>query len=48
MLDVVQVKCILMGRFVVFVGHIVCRGQGRDIVSFLTKTRMTGNRYVHW
>ena len=26
--DVVRVKCVLMGSFVVFVGSIVCSGQG--------------------
>ena len=36
-----------MERFVISVGHIVCRDQGRDIVYFMTKTHMTGNRYVH-
>ena len=45
--DVVQVKCVLMGRFMFFVGHIVCGVQGRDFVSFLTKINITGRRYVH-
>ena len=44
----VQVKYVPMVRFVVFVGRIVCGGQGREIVSFMTKTRITGKKYVHW
>ena len=44
----VRVKCILMGIFLVCVGRIVCGGQGRDIVYFLTETQMTRKRYVHW
>ena len=43
----IRVKFVLMGRFVVFVGCIVCGGQGRDIVSFLEETLMEGNMYVH-
>ena len=41
-------KRVLMGRFVVCVGCIVCGGKGRDIVSFLTPKRMTVKRYIHW
>ena len=32
--NVFQVKLVLMGRFVVCVGCIVCGGQGRDIFYF--------------
>ena len=46
--DVVQAKCVLMVNVVIYIGLIVCSDQGRDIVSFLTKTLMTGKRYIHW
>ena len=44
---VVQVECVIMGRFVVCVDLIICSGQGRNIVYFDQK-HMAGNRYVHW
>ena len=46
--NVFRVKLVLMGKFVVCVGCIVCGGQGRDIFFLLTKTGMIGKRYVHW
>ena len=46
--DVVQAKCVMMVSFVVCVCRIFCSDQGRDIVSFLTKNWMTGNKYIHW
>ena len=42
---VVQLKCVLMGRFMVCVGFIVCIGQGRDIFYLMTNTRMDRKRY---
>ena len=30
--DLVGVKCVIMGSFLVCVGHNVCGGKGRDIV----------------
>ena len=43
-----EVKFIIVEKFVVCVGCIVCSDQGREIFSFLTEILMTGKRYVYW
>ena len=45
--DVVRVKFVLMGRFIVCVVCIDCGYQGIDIVYFLTKTQINGDIYIH-